>query len=60
MDALYIIFIKNQEILYKKEYKENDNNLKLQLFLMEINEILKNQKSSYFILDNTKKTSLYS
>ena len=53
MDALYIIFTKNQEILYKKEFKENDNNLKLQLFLMEINEILKNQKSPYLLLDNT-------
>jgi hypothetical protein len=53
MDALYILFTKNQEILYKKEYKEYDNNLKLQLFLMEINEILKNQKSPYLLLDNT-------
>jgi hypothetical protein len=53
MDALYIIFRKNQEILLKKEFKENENNLKLQLFMMEINEILMNQKSPYLLLDKT-------
>ena len=53
MDALYIIFRKNQEILLKKEFKDNENNLKLQLFLMEINDIIINQKSPFLMLDKT-------
>jgi hypothetical protein len=53
MDALYIIFRKNQEILLKKEFKDNENNLKLQLFLMEINDIIINQKSPFLLLDKT-------
>jgi hypothetical protein len=58
MDAIYIISTKTQDIIVSKEFKNgdtsNENNLKLQIFLMEINKILgNNSKSPYLLINNT-------
>lgn len=53
MDALYLINAKTHEIIITKEYKENENNLKVQIFLMEFNKIKKNEKSPFVLINNT-------
>ena len=53
MDALFIINIKSKEILLTKEYQEKDNKTKLQIFLSEINNILKEEISPIINIDNS-------
>jgi len=53
MDALYIINIKSKEILLIKEYSDKDNKTKLQIFLSEINNILKEEISPIINIDNS-------
>lgn len=53
MDALYIINSKSKEILLTKEYSDKDNKTKLQIFLSEINNILKEEISPIINIDNS-------
>lgn len=53
MDALYIINFKNKDVLISKEFKLNNNNSKLQLFLQDLNSILKNEKSPFILIDGS-------
>jgi hypothetical protein len=53
MDALYIINAKNKDVLISKEFKNKDNNLKLQLFLIEFNNIIKNEKSPFILIEGS-------
>ncbi len=53
MDAFYIINTKNCDILISKEFKENENNLKLGLLLLEMNNLLKSEKSPYLMIKNS-------
>jgi hypothetical protein len=52
MDALYILNVKTKEILLSKEYSDKDNKTKLQIFLSEINNILKEEISPIINIDN--------
>lgn len=45
MDALYIVDLKSKEILLSKEFNDKDNNIKIQIFLGEIKNILKEEIS---------------
>ena len=53
MDALYILNLKSKEILLTKEYSDKDNKIKLQIFLSEINNILKEEISPIINIDNS-------
>jgi len=53
MDALFIINSKSKDILITKEFNNNDNILKMQIFLSEINNILKEDLSPIIIINNT-------
>ncbi len=52
MDALYILNVKTKEILLSKEYSDKENKTKLQIFLSEINNILKEEISPIINIDN--------
>jgi hypothetical protein len=60
MDAVYIIHAKSSQILIAKEFKENENHLKLQVFLLELNKILSNEQSPFILINNTIFVYLYS
>lgn len=53
MDAFYIINSKNNEILLSKEFKSNESSLKLQIFLMEFNKIISNEKSPFICISDS-------
>jgi hypothetical protein len=53
MDSLYIINTRNKQILLFKEFKSNENNNKLQIFLQEYNNITNNEKSPYVVINNS-------
>jgi hypothetical protein len=53
MDAFYLINPRNRQILIYKEYKENDNNNKLQIFLSEYKQLLQHEKSPYLLIKGT-------
>ena len=49
----YILNLKSKEILLTKEYSDKDNKIKLQIFLSEINNILKEEISPIINIDNS-------
>lgn len=51
MDAIFIINLKLKEVILFKEFKENDNQSKVQAFLM--NNLPKHEKSPFVLVDNT-------
>jgi hypothetical protein len=53
MDAFYIVNSKNSDILISKEYKENQNSLKLGLFLIELETLLQREESPYLMIKNS-------
>jgi len=53
MDALYIINLKSKEILLAKEFFTKDNNIKIQIFLSEIQNILKEEISPIININNS-------
>jgi hypothetical protein len=53
MDALYFINTRTKQTLLFKEYKQNDNNLKLHLFLAELSNILIDEKSPFVLINNS-------
>jgi hypothetical protein len=53
MDAFFIVNSKNSDILISKEFKENQNSLKLGLFIMELDSIIKCEQSPYLMIKNT-------
>jgi hypothetical protein len=54
MDALYILNSKTNDVLLSKEFRENENHLKLQKFLIEFKSINPlSEKSPYIKIDET-------
>ncbi len=53
MDALYILNLKSKEILLAKEFCNKDNNIKIQIFLSEIHNILKEEISPLINICNS-------
>jgi len=53
MDALYIVNLKAKEVLLAKEFNDNENNLKMQIFLSEIENILKEETSPIINISNS-------
>ena len=53
MDALYILNFKSNEVLLSKEFRENENHLKLQIFIIESDNIFKSEKSPFIRINDT-------
>ena len=53
MDALYFINIKSKEVLISKEFNQRDNNIKIHIFLAELENLLKEEISPIINISNT-------
>src|SRR5690606_21859258 len=48
-----ILNSKTKDILLFKDFRENENHLKIQIFIMELNKILAEEKSPYIRINDT-------